>query len=85
MLENVGPSAIPVADGRPALHRATQVDSPGTSPVRKPLLTKHQWLEARIADRVRAGYTGRVVYVVDWNHGGISRIREEVFVAGSSC
>jgi hypothetical protein len=40
---------------------------------------KRAWLKARL-DGFEAGkYTGRIVYVVEFNQGGISRLREEIF------
>ena len=46
--------------------------------------TKRDWLKARFDGFEVGKYTGRVVYVVEFNQGGISRVREEVFQSSVS-
>lgn len=46
---------------------------------RKAPSAKREWLQARLDGFEKVKYTGRTVYVVEWNQGGISRLREEIF------
>lgn len=71
--EKAGDSASGVVEQGADLSRKTQVAGSTARP------SKRAWWHARQDGFERVGFTGKVVYVVEWNQGGISRMREEIF------
>ncbi len=70
-------TSLEVVDAVADLQRTRQAVQSDGATAHKP--SKREWWHARQDGFERAKFTGRVAYVVEWNQGGISRMREEIF------